>query len=142
MNFHLYEKLQLFFIVLLRSGHTCFVCSICLIPHQFTKLIASAINGRGVFWNVERFTKADQACMLAAAAAHDFNNELTVILSSISNLIESLDPDHPALEQARDLQDAARRCACKTSGLLRFGLKRGNRPMRTALEALIDEGAR
>ena len=88
---------------------------------------------------MERFTKADQACALAAAAAHDFNNELTVILSSISNLIESLDPDHPALAQARELQEAARRCARKTSGLLRFGLKRGNRPTRTALETLIEQ---
>ena len=91
---------------------------------------------------MERFTKADQACALAAAAAHDFNNELTVILSSISNLISALEPDHPALAEIRDLQNAAQRCARKTSGLLRFGLKRGNRPMRTALESLIDEGPR
>lgn len=88
---------------------------------------------------MERFTKADQACTLAAAAAHDFNNELTVILSSISTLIESLEPGHPALAQLQDLQQAAQRCARKTSGLLRFGLKKGNRPTRTALETLIDE---
>jgi len=87
---------------------------------------------------VERFTKADPACTLAAAAAHDFNNELTVILSSISNLIATLEPDHPALAQIQDLQNAAQRCARKTSGLLRFGLKRGNRPTRMALDSLID----
>lgn len=97
------------------------------------------MRGRAVCWNVERFTKTDQACTLAAAAAHDFNNELTVILSSISNLISTLEPDHPALTQIQDLQQAAQRCARKTSGLLRFGLKRGNRPTRTALETLIDE---
>lgn len=88
---------------------------------------------------MERFTKTDQACTLAAAAAHDFNNELTVILSSISTVIESLEPGHPALVQLQDLQQAAQRCARKTSGLLRFGLKKGNRPTRTALETLIDE---
>lgn len=88
---------------------------------------------------MERFTKTDQACALAAAAAHDFNNELTVILSSISNLIAALEPDHSALAQIQDLQQAAQRCARKTSGLLRFGLKRGNRPTRTALETLIDQ---
>jgi signal transduction histidine kinase len=87
---------------------------------------------------VERFTKADQACTLAAALAHDFNNELTVILSSVSTLIEALEPGHPARPQALDLQDAARRCARKTSGLLRYGLKRGGRAPRTSLERLID----
>ena len=78
--------------------------------------------------------------MLAAALAHDFNNELTVILSSVSNLIEALEPGHPARPQALDLQNAAQRCARKTSSLLRYGLKRGGRAMRTSLERLIDAG--
>ena len=88
---------------------------------------------------MERFTKADQACTLAAAAAHDFNNELTVILSSIATLIEELEPGHPARIQALDLQEAAQRCARKTSGLLRFGLKRGSRAVRTSLDRLIED---
>ena len=87
---------------------------------------------------MERFTKADQACTLATALAHDFNNELTVILSSVSTLIDALEPGHPARPQAIDLQDAAQRCARKTSGLLRYGLKRGGHTMRTSLERLID----
>lgn len=87
---------------------------------------------------MERFTRADQACTLAAALAHDFNNELTVILSSVSNLIEALEPGHPARPQAFDLRDAAQRCARKTSRLLRYGQKRGGRAPRTSLEGLID----
>jgi len=75
---------------------------------------------------------------LATALAHDFNNELTVILSSVSTLIDALEPGHPARPQAIDLQDAAQRCARKTSGLLRYGLKRGGHTMRTSLERLID----
>lgn len=71
--------------------------------------------------------------------AHDFNNELTVILSSVTNLIAALEPGHPARPQALDLRDAAQRCAQKTSGLLRYGLKRGARVMRTSLERLIDD---
>jgi len=86
---------------------------------------------------VERL-RADQACTLAAALAHDFNNELTVILSSVCNLIEALEPGHPARSQALDLQNAAQRCARKTSGLLRYGLKRGGSATRTSLECLID----
>ena len=77
---------------------------------------------------------------MAAATAHDFNNELTVILSSISTVIEALEPGHPARLQALELQDAARRCARKTSGLLRFGFRRGGPVLRTSLERLIDDG--
>ena len=88
---------------------------------------------------MERFFKSDQACALAAATAHDFNNELTVILSSASTLIAELEPGHPARERAFALQDAAQRCARKTSGLLRYGLKRGARATRTSLECLFEE---
>ena len=91
----------------------------------------------GVSCNVERLSKVDPACTLAAAAAHDFNNELTVILSSVSALILELEPEHPARLQALDLQSAAQRCARKTSGLLQFGLRRGARASRTSLECLI-----
>ncbi len=79
---------------------------------------------------------------MAAAAAHDFNNELTVILSSVSNLIASLEPGHPALQQALELQRAAERCARKTSGLLRFGLRRGGRAVTESLERIIDDDDR
>lgn len=88
---------------------------------------------------MERFSRGDQACILATATAHDFNNELTVILSSISTMIDELEPDHPARARALELQDAARRCARKTSGLLRFGLKRGPRIARASLDRLINE---
>ena len=87
----------------------------------------------------ERHTKADKACVLAAATAHDFNNELTVILSSVSNLIDRLEPGHPARRQALELQEAARRCARKTSKLLHFGFERGACAVRTSLERLIDD---
>jgi hypothetical protein len=44
---------------------------------------------------VETITKADHAYAAAAAAAHDFNNELTVIPSSVANSIISLEPGPP-----------------------------------------------
>ncbi len=92
----------------------------------------------GVCCNVERYTKADQACALAAAAAHDLNNELTVILSSISTVIKALEPEDPAYHQALEVQQAARRCAQKASGLLRYGVKPGSRAARTSLQRLLD----
>jgi hypothetical protein len=86
---------------------------------------------------VERITKADHACAVAAAAAHDFNNELTVILSSVSHSIRALEPGHPARAHLLDLQNAAQRCAQKTSGLLSFGAKSRMRPVPTCFERLL-----
>jgi len=103
-------------------------------------LFETAVSGAaGICCGVERFTRVDQACLLAAVLAHDFNNELTVILSSISTLIDELEPGHPAWPQALDLQHAAQRCARKTSRLLSFGMKRGGRAVRTSLDRLIDD---
>ena len=86
---------------------------------------------------MERLTKADQAYAVAAAAAHDFNEELTVILSSVWNSIEALEPGHPARPHLLDLQDAALRCTRTTSGLLAYTFSRGVRPRATPLEVLI-----
>jgi len=77
---------------------------------------------------VERITKYDHAFAVAAAAAHDFNNELTVTLSSVSNSIRALEPGHPPRPQLLLLQEGALRCAPKSSGLLNFGAKRRTRP--------------
>jgi hypothetical protein len=44
----------------------------------------------------------------AAAAAHDFNNELTVILSSVANSIMSLEPGPPARPQLLDFLGSGR----------------------------------
>ena len=88
---------------------------------------------------VERITKVDHACAVAPAAAHDFNNELTVILSSVSSLILALEPGHPSRPQLLDLQDAAHRCARMSSGLLRFGIQRRTRASATLENLLADE---
>jgi signal transduction histidine kinase len=88
---------------------------------------------------VERITRADHACAVAAAAAHDFNNELTVILSSVSSLILGLEPGHPSRPQLLDLQDAAQRCARMSSGLLRFGIQRRSRASARLDNLLADE---
>lgn len=88
---------------------------------------------------VERLTKADQACAVAAAAlAHDFNNELTVILSSVSSAIATLEPGHPARPALLDLEGSARRCAQKCGNTLAFSLRHGIRPARAALAAVLE----
>jgi len=76
---------------------------------------------------------------VAAAAARDFNDELTVILSSVSDSLESLEKDHPARVLLLDLQRAAQRCMGKAAGLLQFSARRGIRPSPAPLKRLIDE---
>jgi hypothetical protein len=82
--------------------------------------------------------KADRACAVAAAAAHDLNDELTVILSSVVSSILVLEPGHPARPLLFDLQSAAQRCAWKASGLLNYGARHGVQPVAANLESLLD----
>jgi signal transduction histidine kinase len=87
---------------------------------------------------VERLTKADRLSTAAAAVAHDLNNELTVILTSVTNTIEALEPGHPSRDLLLDLQGAAQRCAWKTSGLLNYSVRQGARTVAAPFEELID----
>ena len=74
---------------------------------------------------------------MAAAAAHDFNDELTIILNGAVRSIESLEPGHPARPLLREIQWAAQRCVWKASGLLNYGARSGLRPVPIAMERLI-----
>jgi len=87
---------------------------------------------------MERINQNDRACAIAAAAAHDLNNELTVILSTVTASILALEPGHPARPLLQDLRRAAQRCAWKASGLLNYSARRGARPSPAEMESLID----
>jgi hypothetical protein len=88
------------------------------------------------------FRRTDRVCAVAAAAAHDLNEELTVILTSVHDSIRRLEPDHPARPMLLDLQGAAQRCAWKASGLLNFTARRGARPSAACMERLVEEELR
>jgi hypothetical protein len=94
---------------------------------------------RRILWGVNNVVRIDRAYAVAAAAARDFNDELTVILNSVSESLRSLEEDHPAHALLLDLQSAAQRCVWKTEGLLRFSARRGTRPSAASLNTLIDE---
>jgi len=85
---------------------------------------------------VEQCTRPDRASAVAAAAAHELNDELTVILSSVSTSLESLGPAHPAAPLLEDLRAAAQRCAWKTATMLDFTTRQGTRPAPTSLSHL------
>jgi hypothetical protein len=86
---------------------------------------------------VERTTTTDRAYAVAAAAAHDWNDELTVILSSVDSLLETVAPGDDAHHFLMELRGAAQRCAWKASGLLNFTARRGTRPSAASMESLI-----
>jgi len=87
---------------------------------------------------VERLAKADRACLVAATAAHDLNDDLTVIFTSISSSLLALEPGHPARPFLCDLRSAAQRCAWTASGLLNYTARRGVRPVPVTLETLLE----
>ena len=88
---------------------------------------------------VERLTKADRACAVAAAAAHDLNDELTVIVNSVSCSLEMLEPGDPLRALLLEAQSAVQRCMWKTSGLLNYSARRGVRGSHVPMERLVLE---
>ena len=62
--------------------------------------------------------KMDELGRLAGGVAHDFNNLLTAIIGSAELVLAELPPDAPALQDAQNIQRAARRGADLTQKLL------------------------
>jgi signal transduction histidine kinase len=88
---------------------------------------------------MDQLTNAKRAGAVAAAAAHDFNNELTVILSSAADALRSLDATDPAHRLLLDIQAAAQRCVWRASGLLSFSARVNPDPVRASFDFLIHE---
>jgi len=88
---------------------------------------------------VEHLTDTNRACAVAAAAAHDLNNELTVIVNSVTRALGTVDTEHPAHRLLLDLQASAQRCAWKASGLLNFSARVNPTPVRASFEYLIEQ---
>jgi signal transduction histidine kinase len=63
--------------------------------------------------------------MLAESVAHDTNNELTVILSSVAVLLRVTPADDERRPLLADMRDAAMRLAYKSAGLLHFARQGG-----------------
>jgi len=76
--------------------------------------------------------------VVAAAAAQDLNDELTVILTSVTASIGALEPGHPARPLLFDLESAAVRSAAKVSKLLNFSVRHGGRGVRAGLDSLLE----
>lgn len=88
---------------------------------------------------MDYLSPSHRAVAVAAAAAHDFNNELTVILSSVTAVLATLDTEHPAHALLLDIQAAGQRCVWKASALLNYSARVSPEPVRASFEYLIEE---
>ncbi len=87
---------------------------------------------------VERLTRADKASAIACVLANQFNSELTVMLSSASQALGTLEPGHPARAAVHEMDSSARRCAERCEDLLTFLRRKGVHPVRASLAAVLD----
>ena len=67
--------------------------------------------------------KMEAVGRLAGGVAHDFNNMLGVILGRADMVLEQLEPNHPHVEDLREIRVAAKRSADLTRQLLAFARK-------------------
>ena len=87
---------------------------------------------------VERLTRKDRAIAVAAAAAHDINEEMMIICNSTWACMQLLEPGHPARVLLYDLSAAAQRCIWKTTALLNYSTREGAYPVNASLENLVE----
>jgi signal transduction histidine kinase len=72
--------------------------------------------------------KLEAVGQLAGGVAHDFNNILTVVLSSAEIVLEEIDEKHPSRRSILDIQQAGRRAAALTRQLLTFARRHIHAP--------------
>jgi len=80
-----------------------------------------------------------RAATISAAVAHDLNNELTIILSTVVVGIAVTDPGHKARPLLLELRSAAQRCAWVASGLLNHSARAGGKPVPAESRVLMEK---
>jgi hypothetical protein len=82
-------------------------------------------------------SQAEWCCAVAAAAANELNDELTIILTAVQNTLRSLPETANERIALLELRAAARRSATTTSALLEFTGRRGTRASAASMHALM-----
>ncbi len=69
--------------------------------------------------------------------AHEFNNDLTIILNGIAGSLAAMEPGHPARPALSASRAAAERCATRCQDLLQLAESHRVRPLRLPLASLL-----
>lgn len=94
-------------------------------------------SNSGRLFEGETPSRGFRAAAIAAAAAHDLNDELTIVLSGLQELMALVPPGAPGRRELLEARTAAQRMAWKVAGLLQCAKRLGARPSATTLEALL-----
>ena len=86
---------------------------------------------------LQRVRQLEALGRLAAEVAHDFNNNLTVILGAAEWLREEIPKYDPRAERAAEIEEAGRRSAALTQQLLAFGRRQPFNPRVVDLNGLL-----
>ena len=76
-----------------------------------------------------------RALAVQAAIAHDLNNELTIILSTLQDAISDLEVNDPLRPGIIEARSSAQRCAWKVSGMLNYCNRSGVGAVRASAES-------
>ena len=83
-----------------------------------------------------RLTQADRERAIAAAAAHELNEELTIILCSGRAALAAMPYEHIETRRyLRLIEEAVHRCTGKTRGLLSYSAEKGVRAEYGSMES-------
>ena len=88
---------------------------------------------------LRRAQRMEAVGRLARGVAHDFNNVLAAITGSTDLLTLRLAPDHPAREEAEEIQQAAERGVALTRQLLSFSRRQALQPQEIDLSGAVSE---
>ncbi len=102
-------------------------------------IITNDITKQQLLWDGRcNAEKMSAVARLAAGVAHDFNNQLTVIIGYARLLTKSLEQDNPAMPQIEEIVKAADRAHDVTRKLLVFSRQQLLNPSRVDVNDTID----
>jgi PAS domain S-box-containing protein len=89
--------------------------------------------------HVRQVQKMEAVGRLAGGVAHDFNNMLAVICADAEFALASLEPEHPAADDVREIAGVAKRAEKLVRQLLTFGRRTPRKPQRLELNDVVAE---